>query len=83
MGSLIRAHWSIENRCQWVLDVAFREDESRIRAGQENIGLLRKIALDLLKQDQTTKRGIAAKRKKAGWDHDYLLRVVSGTIPPD
>ncbi|WP_242516342.1 ISAs1 family transposase [Sorangium cellulosum] len=83
MGSLIRAHWSIENRCHWVLDVAFREDESRIRAGQQNIGLLRKIALDLLKQDQTTKRGIAAKRKKAGWDHDYLLRVLSGTIPPD
>ncbi|MGK4002228.1 ISAs1 family transposase [Sorangium sp. So ce1036] len=82
MASLIRAHWSIENRCHWVLDVAFREDESRVRAGQENIGLLRKIALNLLKQDQTTKRGIAAKRKKAGWNHDYLLRVLSGTIPP-
>jgi predicted transposase YbfD/YdcC len=83
MGSLIRAHWSIENRCHWMLDVAFREDESRIRVGQQNVGLLRKVALNLLKQDQTTKRGIAAKRKKAGWDHDYLLRVLSGTISPD
>jgi hypothetical protein len=78
MGSLIRAHWSIENRCHRVLDVAFREDESRIPAGQENIGLLRKIALDLLKQDQTTKRGIAAKRKKSGWNHDYFCASYPG-----
>lgn len=83
MASLIRGHWSIENGCHWVLDVAFREDESRIRVGQENVSLLRKIALNLLKQDATTKRGIAAKRKKAGWDHDYLLRVLSGTISLD
>ena len=82
MASLIRAHWSIENQCHWVLDVAFREDESRIRVGQQNVGLLRKVALNLLKQDKTTKRGIAAKRKKAGWDHNYLLCLLSGTISP-
>jgi predicted transposase YbfD/YdcC len=83
MAALIRAHWSIENRCHWVLDVAFREDESRVRAGQENLSLLRKVALNLLKKESTSKRGIAAKRKKAGWDHDYLLRVLSGTVAPD
>lgn len=83
MGTMIRAHWAIENQCHWVLDVAFREDESRIRAGQENVALLRKIALNLLKQEHSIKRGIAAKRKAAGWDHDYLLRVLSGTVSPD
>jgi predicted transposase YbfD/YdcC len=85
MAELIRGHWSIENRCHWTLDVAFREDESRIRSGHgpENIGLLRKIALNLLKQETTCKRGIAAKRKVAGWDHDYLLRVLSGAVCPD
>lgn len=85
MSELIRGHWSIENQCHWTLDVAFREDESRIRTGHgpENIGLLRKIALNLLKQETTCKRGIAAKRKVAGWDHDYLLRVLSGSVCPD
>ena len=82
MAGLIRAHWSIENSCHWVLDVAFREDDSRIRTGQENFALLRKIALGLLKQETTLKRGIRAKSKNAGWNHDYLLRVLSGPIPP-
>ena len=85
MSELIRGHWSIENQCHWTLDVAFREDESRVRTGHgpENIGLLRKIALNLLKQDTSYKCGIAAKRKVAGWDHDYLLKVLSGVVCPD
>jgi predicted transposase YbfD/YdcC len=85
MAALIRGHWSIENECHWVLDIAFREDDSRIRRnhGPENFGLVRKIALNLLKQETTCKRGIAAKRKLAGWDHDYLLKILSGPAAPD
>jgi hypothetical protein len=62
-----------------VLDVAFDEDACRIRKDRapQNFSLLRHIALNLLGQDETTKAGIAAKRKKAGWDDDYLLNILS------
>jgi predicted transposase YbfD/YdcC len=75
----IRSHWSIENSLHWTLDMAFREDESRIRSGnaQENMAALRRIALSLLKRDTITKAGIKAKRLKAGWDHDYLLHLLA------
>ena len=74
----IREHWQIENGLHWVLDIAFREDESRIRKDHapQNMALLRHLALNLLKQDTSLKVGIAAKRKMAGWDNDYLLSVV-------
>jgi len=77
LGS-IRGHWRIENSLHWVLDIAFREDESRIRNqhAPENMAALRHIALNLLKQDQSVKVGIAAKRKMAGWDNNYLLNVL-------
>jgi len=76
----IRAHWGIENGLHWVLDIGFREDESRVRKDHapENMAVLRHIALNLLKQEQTTKIGIKAKRLKAAWDQDYLLKVLSG-----
>jgi predicted transposase YbfD/YdcC len=82
LSERIRGHWSIENQCHWVLDIAFREDEIRIRTdyGPENFGLLRKIALNLLKQEKGCKMGIAAKRKFSGWDQDYLLKVLSAEI---
>lgn len=75
----IRTHWTIENHLHWVLDVAFDEDACRIRKdyAPQNFSLLRHIALNLLGQDKTTKAGIAAKRKKAGWDDAYLLRILS------
>lgn len=75
-----RGHWAVENNLHWVLDVAFREDESRIRIGNaaENFALLRHIALNALKQDKSVKRGIKTKRLKAGWDEDYLLRILTG-----
>lgn len=73
----IRGHWQIENSLHWVLDIAFREDESRIRNhhAPQNMAVLRHLALNLLKQDQSVKVGIAAKRKMAGWNNDYLLKV--------
>jgi predicted transposase YbfD/YdcC len=75
---IIRSHWGIENSLHWVLDMSFREDESRIRAGHsaENLGILRHMALNLLKQENTLKRGVKGKRLMAGWDNDYLLKVL-------
>jgi predicted transposase YbfD/YdcC len=74
-----RTHWSIENSLHWVLDVAFDEDRCRVRRGHgpENLAIVRHLALSLLKQDTSIKVGIKAKRKAAGWDEDYLLRLVN------
>jgi predicted transposase YbfD/YdcC len=74
----VRAHWGVENRLHWVLDVAFREDDVRARKGHaaENLATVRKIALNLLKQEVSAKRGIKTKRLRAGWDHRYLLKIL-------
>jgi len=79
-GRAIRSHWGIENRVHWVLDVAFREDESRVRVGEgaENLAILRHFALNLLRQERTAKGGIATKRFRAALDQDDLLAVLAG-----
>ena len=75
----VRNHWGIENKLHWCLDVGFREDESRIRKdnSSENMAIIRHIALNLLNQEKSNRRGKKAKRLKAGWDNDYLLKVLS------
>jgi predicted transposase YbfD/YdcC len=75
----VQTHWGIETKVHWVLDVAFREDESRVRKGHadENFAIVRHIALNKLKNEKSCKRGIKAKRKKAGWENEYLLKVLA------
>jgi predicted transposase YbfD/YdcC len=74
-----RGHWSIENSLHWILDVVFREDDSRVRVGHaaENFGLLRRMAVNLLQQEKTLKRGVKTKRLKAALDDRYLLKVLT------
>jgi predicted transposase YbfD/YdcC len=79
MNAAIRSHWAIENGLHWVLDVSFGEDACRIRKDHapQNMSLLRHMALNLLGQDKSTKIGIKAKRKKAGWDDAYLVKILA------
>jgi predicted transposase YbfD/YdcC len=78
LNNAIRYHWSIENSLHWVLDVAFDEDNSRKRSGfaAQNYSILNRIALNLLKNEKTTKVGVRGKRLKAGWDNQYLCKLL-------
>jgi predicted transposase YbfD/YdcC len=73
-----RSHWGIENQLHWVLDVAFREDDCRVRAGNagENFAVVRHLALNLLKAVKTVKVGIKVKRMRAGWDEAFLFQIL-------
>ena len=75
----VRTHWSIENSLHWVLDVSFHEDACRIHRdfAPQNMALLRHLALNLLGKDSSSKRGIAARRKKAAWDQTYLIKLLT------
>jgi predicted transposase YbfD/YdcC len=78
----VRGHWGIENNLHWVLDVGFREDESRVYKdhGPENLAAIRRLAVGLLNREGTARGGIACKRKQAGWDDDYLQDVLAGIL---
>lgn len=78
-NAAVRTHWGIENSVHWLLDVAFREDDCRVRVGHaaDNFALLRRLALNLLKRETTAQCGIKGRRLKAGWSTDYLLKVLS------
>ena len=80
LGQVIRTHWQVENCLHWVLDVHFREDACRVRvgAGAHNFAVLRHLALDLLRQEDTVRGSLAAKRFRAALDHAYLLRLLAG-----
>ena len=79
MAQVIRQHWGIENGLHWCLDMAFNEDQSRVRDGHaaENLAIVRHLALNLLKAETTCKRGIRLKRLKASWSDDYLVKVLT------
>ncbi|MGA2046150.1 MAG: ISAs1 family transposase [Terracidiphilus sp.] len=78
LNRVIRQHWGIENKLHWVLDVGFGEDLDRKRAGNaaQNFSLLNRLAMNLLKQETTFKRGIKGKRLKAAWNQPYLLKLL-------
>ena len=78
-AATILGNWSIENSLHWVLDVAFDEDHSRVRTGHadRNLSVIRHWALNLLKQERSTKVGIKVKRSNASWDFNYMLKVLS------
>jgi predicted transposase YbfD/YdcC len=78
LAQAVRQHWGIENSLHWVLDVAFNEDRMRQRDRNaiDNLALLNRLAVSLLRQDKTVKAGIKCKRKRAGWDDDYLLHLL-------
>jgi predicted transposase YbfD/YdcC len=83
--SAIRGHWGIENSLHWVLDVVFREDDSRHHAGNsgENLALLRRLAISLLKQEESSKDSLKTKRLRCGWDNEYLAKVLAANKVED
>ncbi|MDQ3492322.1 MAG: ISAs1 family transposase [Chloroflexota bacterium] len=81
IAEAVRSHWGIENSLHWVLDMAFREDESRTRTGDsaQNLAVLRKLALTLIQQDRARTVGVKASRLRAGWDTGYLLALLGAS----
>lgn len=78
LGEIVRAHWGVENKLHWHLDVSFGEDLCKIRTDHaaENFSLGKKMALNLLKADTSEKLGVPNKRKLAGWSPEYLLKIL-------
>jgi predicted transposase YbfD/YdcC len=78
LARVVRSHWGIENSLHWVLDIAFNEDRLRLRDRNaiQNLALLNRLAISLLRGDKTVKAGVKCKRKKAGWDDDSLLHLL-------
>ena len=78
LNTAVRAHWSVENSVHWVLDMVFREDESRMRKGHspENFVILRRLAMNLVRRDKSSKSSLKARRKAAGWSDSYLERLL-------
>ncbi len=76
----VQRHWAIENSLHWVLDVTFREDDSRIRdqVATRTFALLRKMALNIVRQDSSSKASLRGRRKSAGWNNDYMAHLLFG-----
>ena len=79
IADAIRSHWHVENKLHWQLDVSFNEDYNRLRSGNaaENFSLMNKVALNLLKNEKSIRLGVKNKRLKAGWDNDYMMKVLT------
>ena len=79
-ANAVRAHWGIENRLHWSLDVTFAEDRSRVRKdhGPLNLGMLRRLAVSILQKDTSVKDNLRGKRLRAGWDDEVLLKILTG-----
>lgn len=79
LAAAVRNHWSIENSLHWVLDIGFREDECRVRDrnAASNLSAIRKIAINLVKADSSVKGSIKGKRKAAGWDNDFMQKIIA------
>jgi predicted transposase YbfD/YdcC len=82
-ANAVRGHWAIENSLHWVMDVTFREDESRIHKdyGGENVSWLRRIATSFLKRDTTIKDSVRSKRIRAGYDVEFLKQMLASASP--
>ena len=74
----VRLHWGVENQAHWCLDVAFDEDDCRVRTENAafNLAIWRRLCLNLLRQETSVKRGLQAKRLRAGWNSDYLMKLL-------
>lgn len=79
LADAVRSHWGIETKVHWVLDVAFREDQCRVRKGYgaQNLAVIRHIALNLLEREQSAKCGKKNQRLMAAWDEDYLFNILT------
>jgi len=77
-GQIVRGHWGVENKLHWQLDVTFREDLSRVRKGNgaENLSVLRRSALNILRGDTESKKSLKRRRLKASWDLEYLNELI-------
>ena len=78
IGESVRAHWGIGNSLHWLLDVAFNEDKGTKENpyAVENFSIINRIALNLVKNDKSKKVGVKGKRLCAGWDNDYLIKIL-------
>jgi Transposase len=79
IGKNIRLHWGVENKLHWQLDVSFNEDSCRKSAGYaaQNFSMINRIALNLIKKENSKKRSVKGKRLDAGWNNDYLLKILT------
>src|SRR5215218_7720695 len=80
LGRAIRTHWGVENTLHWVLDVTFREDDSRVRdrRAARNLAVLRRIAINLVGRDRSARASVRARRKRAAWNDNYMLQLLAG-----
>ncbi len=78
MGAVVRGHWGVENGLHWSLDVAYGEDQARMRGGNsaENFSILRRVSLNLVKRDKSVKAGVKNRRLMAGWDDAYREKLL-------